>query len=132
MDNLYFGSGTQEHLSSFRNWDFSPSIVFSLTGLKSSFQLENNFSLKGWAFCSTFFAFFRKWDFSPTIMLFGTGTLVPALFYLMGLKSHHSYLFDGTEVPFPKSLKNQLVSRFFVTFYKKGRAFWLYFFCPFY
>ena len=118
MDNLYFGSGILFH---FRNWDARPTIVFSLTGLKSSFQLENNFSLKGWAFAQPFFLPFRKWDARPTILLFGSGTLVPPLFR-----------FDGTEVPFPKSLKNQLVSRFFVTFYKKGRAFWLYFFCPFY
>ena len=53
---------------------------------------------------------FRKWDARPTILLFGSGTLVPPLFR-----------FDGTEVPFPKSLKNQLVSRFFVTFYKKSK-----------
>ena len=39
-------------------------------------------------------------------LYFGSGTSVPPLFR-----------FDGTEVPFPKSLKNQLVSRFFVTFF---------------
>ncbi|PRM91822.1 hypothetical protein CJ672_07550 [Arcobacter cryaerophilus gv. occultus] len=73
MDNLYFGSGTLFH---FQNWDARPTIVFSLTGLKSSFQLENNFSLKGWAFCSTFFfAFF-----------FGSGTQDPPFcFSEMGL-----------------------------------------------
>ena len=49
MDKLYFGSGTQDHLSTFRKWDF----------LKESAKAQ---------------------------------------------ESHHSFLFNGTEVPFPKSL----------------------------
>ena len=32
MDNLYFGTGTQDHLSTFRKWDFSPTILFYLMG----------------------------------------------------------------------------------------------------
>ena len=73
MDNLYFGSGTQDHLSTFRKWDF----------LKESAKAQ---------------------------------------------ESHHYFiLWDSLErnlakqvlrkVPFPKSLKKQLVSRFFVTFF---------------
>ena len=49
MDKLYFGSGTQDHLSTFRKWDF----------LKESAKAQ---------------------------------------------ESHHSFLFDGTEVPFPNHI----------------------------
>ena len=60
MDKLYFGSGTQDHLSTFRKWDF----------LKESAKAQ---------------------------------------------ESHHSFLFDGTEVPFPNPISK---SHFQITFPK--------------
>ena len=42
MDKLYFGSGTQDHLSTFRKWDFSPTILQNWDFLKESAKAQES------------------------------------------------------------------------------------------